>query len=104
MRRWQILALLATLALLCGCKNTGVSLVVGEQMLLPEISDAGDNLSVRLYEDVKGARVWSAKNSIVRAEYICATTNSYFGVVDTTGEMTLKVEVEPCEMKESNEK
>lgn len=94
-----VLALLASIALLCGCRNTGVSLVVGEQMLLPEISDAGDNLSVRLYEDVKGARIWSAKNSIVRAEYSCATTNNYFGIVATQSAMKLDVAVEPCEME-----
>lgn len=95
--------LLAALAGVGGCKQTGVSLVVGEQMLLPEITDAGDNLAIRLYEDVKGARVWSAKNSIVRTEYTCVTTNNYFGLVSTQGEMTLKVDVEPCETDESED-
>lgn len=95
--------LLAALAGVGGCKQTGVSLVVGEQVLLPEITDAGDNLAIRLYEDVRGARVWSARNSIVRAEYSCVTTNSYFGIVATQSAMTLDVTVEPCEMEETKE-
>lgn len=92
----------AALALaVAGCKATGVSLVVGEQCLLPEVSDAGDNVSIKFYEDVKGARVWARENSIVRAKYKCACTNDYLGVWHTRSYMDLDVKVEPCELEVS---
>lgn len=100
--KWAVLllALIGSLLLgvyVAGCKSTGVSLVVGEQTLLPEISDAGDNVSVKFYEDVKGARVWARENSKVKARYKCAVTNDYLGVWHTRSYMDLDVKVEPCE-------
>ena len=94
MKRFWILAAIA--ALLVGCRNTGVSLVVGEQTLLPEVSDAGDNMSIKFYEDVKGARVWARENSRVHAKYTCATTNDYLGVWHSKSYMNLDVMVKPC--------
>lgn len=75
--------------------NTGSSTVVGDQMSLPEISDSSDSVSVRVYESVKGAKVWTAKDSVVTIDYACATTNSYFGIVDTTSDMKLSVTIDP---------
>ncbi len=95
MQRWQILALLAALSLLCGCKNTGVSLIVGERTIWPEVSDSGDNLGVKLYEDVKGARLWVRQNCRVDVQYKCTTTNEYFGIVTTRSNMAVKAKVLP---------
>ena len=95
-----LLGFLALTSLLAGCANpnTGTSTIIGEQLALPEISDATDNISVRVYESIKGARVWTAKDSVVSVEYANAYTNCYFGIVETRDTMKLKVKVEPCEV------
>ena len=95
-----LLGFLALTSLLAGCvnPNTGTSTIIGEQLALPEISDATDNISVRVYESIKGARVWTAKDSVVSVEYANAYTNCYFGIVETRDTMKLKVKVEPCEV------
>lgn len=101
---WLIAALAAAMGM-AGCRSTGTSLVVGEQTLLPKISDASDNMSIELYEDVKGAHVWARENSRVKAQYKCATTNDYLGVWHTKSCMELDVQVEPCaDEAESEEK
>lgn len=99
---FALVVLLAFAACLTGCANpnTGTSTIIGEQLALPEISDATDNISVRVYESIKGARVWTAKDSVVSVEYANTYTNSYFGIVETRDSMRLKVKVEPCEVKE----
>ena len=96
--------LLAFAACLTGCvnPNTGTSTIIGEQLALPEVSDATDNISVRVYESIKGARVWTAKDSVVSVEYANAYTNCYFGIVETRDTMKLKVKVEPCEVGETS--
>lgn len=81
----------------CVNENTGTSTVVGEQMALPEITDSADSIAVRVYETIKGARVWTAKDSRVTVEYENSYTNAYFGIVETQDSMRLKVKVEPCE-------
>ena len=85
----------ASLLALCGCINTGTRVVVGEQYALPEVSDAGENFSAKIYEDIKGASVWSRKDSEVRVVYRCACTNNYIGVVRTQSDMALDVTVTP---------
>ncbi len=96
--------LIALASLLSGCvnPNTGTSTIIGEQLALPEISDATDNISVRVYESIKGARVWTAKDSVVSVEYANTYTNTYFGIVETRDSMRLKVKVEPCETSSPN--
>ena len=95
-----LLGFLALTSLLAGCvnPNTGTSTIIGEQLALPEVSDATDNISVRVYESIKGARVWTAKDSVVSVVYENAYTNCYFGIVETRDTMKLKVKVEPCEV------
>ena len=103
----QILALAAVallfLALCGGCANTGSRVVVGEQCALPEVSDAADNFSARIYEDIKGASVWTRKDSEVRVAYRCAYTNSYFGILHTRSDMQLDVTVTPLAEEQENE-
>ena len=96
---WIYAAIFLLASAVSGCvnPNTGTSTIVGEQMALPEITDSGDNVAVRVYESIKGARVWTAKNSIVSVVYENAYTNSYFGIVETRDAMKLRVKVEPCE-------
>lgn len=91
-----LVALALAFVILCGgCANTGSRVVVGEQCALPEVSDAADNFSARIYEDIKGASVWTRKDSEVRVAYRCAYTNSYFGILHTQSDMQLDVTVTP---------
>lgn len=88
-------------ALLAGCTSpeyTGSRTVVGEQTALPELSDSSDSVSLRVYESVKGAKVWTAKDCNVRIAYTNAYTNTYFGILESRDYMTLTVEIEPCEI------
>ena len=88
---------LALAALLVGCRseNTGVSAAVGDITTLPEISDASDNVSVKVLYMMTGARVWTAKDSNVKDEYRNVYTNDYIGVFHTRGQQDLAVTVEP---------
>ena len=83
---------------LAGCMSeyTGSRTIVGEQMSLPELSDGSDSVSVRIYESVKGAKVWTAKDCNVEIAYANAYTNTYFGIVENRDSMTLSVTIEPC--------
>lgn len=88
-------------ALLAGCTSpeyTGSRTIVGEQTALPELSDSSDSVSLRVYESVKGAKVWTAKDCNVRIAYTNAYTNTYFGILESRDYMTLTVEIEPCEV------
>lgn len=87
-------------ALLAGCSSeyAGSRTVVGEQSALPELSDSSDSVSLRVYESVKGAKVWTAKDCNVTIAYTNAYTNTYFGIVESRDYMTLNVEIEPCEV------
>ena len=86
--------------LLAGCTSeyTGSRTVVGEQVALPELSDSSDSVSLRVYESVKGAKVWTAKDCNVEIAYTNAYTNSYFGIFEMRDYMTLSVKIEPCEV------
>jgi len=79
----------------CASENTGSSTVVGEQTILPEITDSSDNVAVRVFEDIKGARVWTAKDSKVTIKYTNAWTNNVFSIYESRGSMGLDVEIEP---------
>ena len=96
-----VLGAVLAAALLAGCRSsecTGSRTVVGEQFALPELSDSSDSVSLRVYESVKGAKVWTAKDCNVRIAYTNAYTNTYFGVFESRDYMTLTVEIEPCEV------
>lgn len=90
-------------ALAGGCRNTGSSIIVGEHFSLPEISDSGDNVSCKLYEDTKGAKIWTRENSEVRIDYTCATTNDYVGIFHTRTSMSLGVTVTPLAAEGTSE-
>ena len=87
----------------CANPNTGVSAAAGDITTLPEISDASDNISIKVLYMMTGARVWTAKNAIVKMEYENAYTNRYFGVIETHDRQRMKVVVEPCETQPPTE-
>ena len=83
-------------SLVSGCySNTGSSTAVGDITALPEISDSADNINVKVYYSMTGARVWTAKDSLVKITYQNDYTNSYCGVIETRGNQRLGVEIEP---------
>lgn len=98
--------LIAMMAGLAGCitEYTGSRTVVGEQTAFPEISDASDSLAVRVYESVKGAKVWTAKDCRVTINYSNAYTNTYFGIMETQDAMHLDVTIEPLDISTAQPK
>lgn len=94
-------AILAT-AFLAGCasKNTGSRTIVGSHTTLPELSDSSDSVSLRIYDAVEGAKVWTAKDCNVRIAYTNDYTKKYFGILESRGHMMLNVKIEPCDMSQ----
>ena len=93
----KMFAFFCICAVLVGCttKYTGSRTLVGEQLAMPELSDSADTVSLRVYESVKGAKVWTAKDSRVSIKYANAYTNNYFGLVESQNNMKLDVLIEP---------
>lgn len=94
-----LLALLA--AYMTGCKGfysqSGSRITVGESLVYPDISESADDISFKLVENIKGAKIWTARDSIVVADYQCSSTNDYLGCIHSRSAMSLKVEVRPTE-------
>lgn len=89
---------LAIVSVFCGCTTeyTGSRTVVGEEIAWPEISDESGLVKVRVFQSIKGAKVWTAKDCKVTANYTNAYTNSYFfNTVVLRDVMTLNLEIEP---------
>lgn len=66
------------------------------------MANSSDTVKVRVFQSIKGSRVWTAKDSKVTIKYNNAYTNSYFGVVTLRDNMELDVEIEPL-LTESGE-
>lgn len=92
-----LLCLLTITSLLAGCvsQNTGSSIAVGDITSLPEIQDAADSISVKVLLMMTGAKVWTAKDSLVTVEYANTYTNNYLGIIERKGRQDLSVRVEP---------
>lgn len=94
-----------SLVLLCsGCKNTntGSSIKVGDITSLPEISDASDNITMKVLLMMTGASIWTAKDSLVKVGYVNCYTNWYCGIIERRGMQNLTVEVEPLSVDGAN--
>lgn len=81
----------------CMSENTGSSTTIGEEFSLPEISDSAYSINVKVFQSIKGAKIWTAKDSKVQVEYDNAYTNDYFGIFKFIDSMRLKVKVEPLD-------
>lgn len=84
-------------AILSGCisEHSGSTTTVGEEIAWPEIDNGSDTVKVRVFQSIKGARVWTAKDSNVSIEYQNSYTNRYFGLVSLSDYMKLKVKITP---------
>ena len=99
-----VLAGVLSLAILCsGCKNqnTGSAIKVGDITSLPEISDASDNITMKVLLMMTGASIWTAKDSLVKVGYVNCYTNWYCGIIERRGMQNLTVEVEPLSVESS---
>lgn len=96
--RKLLFAAAAALALAgCHTEFTGATVTVGEQMALPQITDTTDSIAVNIYESVKGAKIYSRKDSLITITYRNVYTNEYFGIVTTREYMDLSVKIEPLD-------
>lgn len=93
----SIVALALAFVILCGgCRNTGTYAVVGDLDAPVDISDGSDTINVRALFSLRGAKVWSAKDSRVEMNYTNNYTNAYlFGMVETKGRQDFGVKVVP---------
>ena len=90
---------IAALAAIAGCRGTGTYAHVGDVTAPVEVSDSSDTINVRALFSMRGAKVWSAKDSIVAMTYTNDYTNSYlYGMVETRGRQNFGVDVNPCEV------
>lgn len=92
---------------LSGCYTEGMggSILVGEQLALPQISNSSGTYSINIYESVKGARVWTRQDSRCKVTYECSYTNEFCGIATFRERMKLTVDLEPLAVTgvESNE-
>jgi hypothetical protein len=91
----QLLILSALLLSGCISEYSGSTTTVGEEIAWPEIANGSDTVKVRVFQSIKGARVWTAKDSNVSIEYQNSYTNTYFGMVSLSDYMKLKVDIGP---------
>lgn len=97
----KLIAVVVCAAALCGChfyENSGSKMDVGDTTILPRVESADGNFAIDVYTSLRGARVWTAKDSKVRTEYHCDSKSSTFGIFSSTNHMDLIVEVEPLNM------
>lgn len=94
-----LLGIISLTSLLTGCvsQNTGSSIAVGDITSLPEVQDAADSISIKVLLMMTGARIWTAKDSLVTVSYANSYTNSYCGIIERQGKQDLTVRVEPLE-------
>lgn len=87
----------AAFSLLCGCfsENMGSHTIVGEEFVFPEFTSNDGSFTIKLFHNLKGARVVTSKDSLVKIKYQNAYSNEYFGVMAFNDYMKLDVEVEP---------
>ena len=85
-------------SMLSGCtqyKAGGTIVTIGEEVMLPEIAEPGSGLSLRLYESIHGARIWSRENNRTNVVYTNSYSTSYFGIVTKEDSTVLSVTVTP---------
>lgn len=86
---------------LLGCTNpkyAGANVVIGDEVAFPEISNSSETVKVRVFQSVKGAKIWTAKDCRLEAKYTNTYTNSYFfGAVNLIDSMALDLTIEPTE-------
>ena len=92
------IAVVGVVSMLSGCtqyKAGGTIVTIGEEVMLPEIAEPGSGLSLRLYESIHGARIWSRENNRTDVVSTNSYSTSYFGIVSKEDNTVLSVTVTP---------
>ena len=92
------IAVVGVVSMMSGCtqyKAGGTIVTIGEEVMLPEIAEPGSGLSLRLYESIHGARIWSRENNRTDVVYTNSYSTSYFGIVSKEDNTVLSVNVTP---------
>lgn len=90
-------------SMIAGCaqyKSGGTIVTIGEEVMLPEVTEPESGLSLRLYESIHGARIWSRENNRTDVVYTNHYTTSYFGIVSKEDNTVLSVTVLPSNESE----
>ena len=102
MRRIQIMTACTAFvisSMVAGCKafyeNAGAHVRTGSLSAPIEISEPTSSINIRALYAMDGIDFYAAKNCRVKMWYTNDYTNSYFGVVETSGRQSSKVDIEP---------
>ena len=102
MRRIQIMTACTAFvisSIFSGCKafyeNAGAHVRTGSLSAPIEISEPTSSINIRALYAMDGIDFYAAKNCRVKMWYTNDYTNSYFGVVETSGRQSSKVDIEP---------
>lgn len=102
---WPLLFAALVAALCGGCRafyeNSGSEIEVGEITAPMNLSEPTSSCKLQLLFDLTGAKVWTAKDSLVKVTYRNTYTNEYFGIVQKVGVQDFDVKVEPLETAQS---
>ena len=92
------IAVIGVVSMLSGCtqyKSGGTIVTIGEEFMLPEVTEPESGLSLRIYESIHGARIWSRENNRTDVVYTNSYSTSYFGIVSKEDNTVLSVTVTP---------
>ena len=97
----KTMAVIAFAALIAGCAsiydNAGAKVRMGSVLAPIEISEPTSSVKARALYSLDGIDFYAAKNCIASMSYTNAYTNSYFGVIETTGVQSGEISIQPTE-------
>lgn len=93
---------IASAAILAGCAsiydNAGAKVRMGSVLAPIEISEPTSSVKARALYSLDGIDFYAAKGCIASMSYTNAYTNSYFGVIETTGVQSGEISIQPTEV------
>ena len=84
-------------------ENAGAHVRTGSITAPIEVSEPTSSINVRALYAMDGIDFYAAKNCNVKMWYTNDYTNTYFGIVETRGRQSSRVEIEPTETTSSGE-
>jgi hypothetical protein len=100
MKNMKRLLIIAALAATCaGCVYRGAKITEGVNLIVGlSVPGTDGALQINALDWCTGFRMGVAENAAFKCRYVCATTNSFFGIVHTECYKTIDAEVNPCEV------
>lgn len=97
----KIVFAIASAAILAGCasfyEHAGAKVRMGSVLAPIEISEPTSSVKARALYSLDGIDFYAAKNCVASMSYTNAYTNSYFGVIETTGVQSGEISIQPTE-------